>query len=64
MGSITDWKIRTFQKETGIQPATGAEAELLEAVSKQGAVLHHAHAHAWGGMHLGMYIPNIRRAAP
>jgi len=33
MGSITDWKIRTFQKETGIQPATGAEAELLEAMS-------------------------------
>ena len=34
MGSMTDANIAAFQKATGIRPATGAQAELLEESSQ------------------------------
>ena len=34
MGSMTDANIEAFQKATGITPATGARAELLEELSQ------------------------------
>jgi hypothetical protein len=34
MGSMTDANIAAFQKATGITPATGARAELLEELSQ------------------------------
>jgi hypothetical protein len=33
MGSLTDANIRAFQQATGIQPATGKDAELLDQAS-------------------------------
>jgi hypothetical protein len=34
MGSVTDANIAAFQKATGIRPATGAQAKLLEELSQ------------------------------
>jgi hypothetical protein len=34
MGTITDLRIANWQREAGIEPATGKRAEILEALSK------------------------------
>jgi hypothetical protein len=34
MGAYTEWKIKSWQKQAGIEPATGAEAELLRQISE------------------------------
>jgi hypothetical protein len=34
MGSFTDANLRAFAEETGIKPATGERAEILEALSQ------------------------------